>query len=161
MQERIWNNLANIKFKALYTALVSRSAYNAGNVYSFFLAFASASSVSAWAIWDKYPIFWALIVAISQVLHIAKPYVPFIKNDRELMEMSLQYELLYITYEKLWFDYQKDSSNEDTIEKNFYSYRNKEHEINTSFKHIICPEIKSLVSKADIETNKFLEVNFK
>ena len=161
MQDRIWNNLANIKFKALYTAHVSRSAYNAGNAYSFFLAFASASSVSAWAIWDKYPIVWASIVAISQILHIAKPYVPFIKGDKELMEMSLQYEFLYLIYERLWFDYRKDDCDKEGIEELFYSYREKEHDINTRFKHIVCPEIKSLVSKADAETNKFLEANFK
>lgn len=77
------------------------------------------------------------------------------------MEMSLQYVLLSLTYERLWFDYRKDDCDEEAIEESFYSYREKEHDINTRFKHIVCPEIKSLVNKADTETNKFLEANFR
>ena len=160
MRNRIWNNLANIRFKALYTAQVSRRAYYVGNAYSFFLAFAAASSVSAWAIWEKYPVVWASIVAISQVLHIAKPYVPFIGRDREFMEMSLQFELLYLAYEKLWFDYAKDDHDEDVMEKTFYGCRKKELDISSRFKHIVCPEIKSLMAKSDAETNKYLGDNF-
>lgn len=161
MQDRIWNNLANIKFKAFYTCHLSRRAYYIGNAYSFFLAFASAASVSTWALWEKYPAIWATIVAVSQVLHVAKPYIPFIKGDRELMEISLQYELLYLNYEKLWFDHQKSNCNKITVENTFYKYRNKELDINTRYKHVICPEITSLIAKADAETNNFLVANFK
>jgi len=160
MQDRMWNYLANVKFKALYTVYASRRAYNFGNYYSLFLAVASASSVSAWAFWDRYPLVWAFIIGVAQVLHIAKPYIPFVKGDRELMEISLQYELLYLSYEKLWFDSAKESSNGDSIEKRFYACRDKEHDINTRFKHIMCPEINSLINRADTETDQYLQTNF-
>ncbi|KFO68744.1 hypothetical protein ER57_02005 [Smithella sp. SCADC] len=161
MQDRIWINLANIKFKAIYTSKVSRRSYNVGNIYSFFLAVASASSVAAWAIWNKIPIAWAIIVAISQLLIIAKPYIPFVKNDRELADQSLLFDELYLSYEKLWFEYAKQNVNGDQFETELYRLREKEHEINVRFKHVVCPNFKGIIKLADEETNIFLQTHFK
>ena len=160
MRDRIWTNLANIKFKATYTGKVSRRSYNIGNIYSFFLAFASASSVAAWALWEKIPLVWATIVVISQILVIAKPYLPFVKGDREFADQSLLFDELYLSYEKLWFEYAKHNVGEELIEKKFYILREKELDIHTRFKHIICPKFKKLIHEADKETNTYLQTHF-
>jgi len=153
--------LANIKFKCIYTAKVSKRSYHLGNFYSIFLALASASSVATWAIWAKYPYIWAIIVAISQGLHVAKPHIPYIKNDKEFIEQSLLFEALYLEYEKLWYENLKENAKPDEIEIIFYKLRQKEHEINTRFKHVVCPNFKKLIQISDVETNTFLKTNFK
>lgn len=161
MRDRVWNYLAETKFKSIYLNKVSNRAYHWGNSYSIFLALASASSVATWAIWDKYPIVWASVVAISQLMHIVKPYMYFIKNDKEFIEMSLLFESIYLSYEKLWYNLQKENSDEEEMEKIFYEYRQKELEISNSHKHIVCPNISSLLAQADIETNNYLQTHFK
>ena len=161
MEDRIWTNLANIKFKCIYTSKVSTRSYHLGNFYSIFLAITSATSVATWAIWQIYPFVWASIVAISQVLHVVKPHIPFIKNDKEFIEQSLLFEALYLDYEKLWFDNFKVSRDNDEIEKQFYDLRRQEHDINTRFKHVVCPNFKNLIKSSDIETNNFLNSNYK
>jgi len=110
--------------------------------------------------WDKFPELWASIVVISQILHIAKPYIPFIKNYREFNEMSLLYDSLYLLYEKLWFDYRKTNKDSKQIEKAFYSLRRKEHEISKRFKHIICPIMKGMIKESDNETDIILKTNY-
>ena len=160
MRDRVWKSLANMKFKATYLNKVSNRAYHLGNAYSIFFALASASSVAAWAMWDRYPIIWALIVAVSQLLHIIKPYIFFIKSDKEFIEMSLLFEGIYLTYEKLWYELQKEQHDTETAEKVFYSCRLKELEIAKRYKHIVCPDISSLVTSADDETNNYLKTNF-
>lgn len=160
MENRIWNGLANIKFRSIYTAKVSRRTHYIGNAYSFFLSFASASSVAAWAIWAAVPYLWAGIVAISQVLHIAKPYLPFSKGARDFIEMSLLYESIYLEYEKLWYDNRKEVRDEVKLEKRYNDLRQKEHAIDKRFKHVVCPEFKGLIATADAETNNFLTNNF-
>lgn len=160
MQNRIWSNLANIKFKNIYTAKVSKCSYQVGNMYSLFLAFASATSVTTWAIWKELPILWASIVGFSQILHIAKPYIPFVKNDKEFIEQSLLFESLYLSYEKLWFDNLKENVDKNQIEEEFYILRQKEHDINTRFKHVVCPNIKRLIKSSDEETDKYLKTNY-
>ena len=160
MEDRIWNGLANIKFRSVYTAKVSRRSHNIGNGYSFFLSFASASSVAAWAVWEAAPYFWACIVAVSQVLHIAKPYLPYSKGSRDFIEMSLLYEAIVLEYEKLWYDNRKEARDEELLEKRYNNLRQKEHNVDKRFKHVVCPEFKGLINKADVETNNFLNNNF-
>jgi hypothetical protein len=160
MQDRIWTNLANIKFKCIYTGKVSKRSYHVGNMYSIFLALTSAASVATWAIWDRFPFVWASIIAFSQVLHIVKPHILFIKNDREFIEQSLLYGALYLSYEKLWYDNRKEEADENQIEARFYNLRKKEHVINTRFKQVVCPIFKRLIKSSDEETNRYLETNF-
>ena len=160
MRDRVWNNLADTLFKSIYLNKVSNQAYHWGNAYSIFLALATASSVAAWAVWEKFPVLWATIVAISQILHIIKPYFYFIKNDKEFIEMSLMFEGVYLSYEKLWYDLQKNGLDMDEAEKIFYENRQKELNISKSYKHVVCPTINSLMTKADTETNNFLQTHF-
>ena len=136
MRNRLWDNLQNAKFKSEYLSKVSKRAHNWGNGYSFFLSFASASSVAAWTVWSDIPGVWAAIVSISQLLHIAKPYFPFLKNDRELFEIGFQYESLYILYEKLWFKYENGALTPEQVEVEFYKYRDLEMTHASKFKHI-------------------------
>jgi hypothetical protein len=160
MENRVWKGMANVKFRSIYTAKVSRRINYIGNGYSIFFSLASASSVATWAIWKEYPYLWATIVAISQVLHIAKPYLPFSKGARDFIEMSLLYEEIYLEYEKLWYDNIKENRNEAAIEKRLNELKQKEHGVDKRYKHIVCPEFKSLINKADNETNNFLTNSF-
>jgi len=161
MRDRIWFNLQNAKFKSIYLAKVSKSTNRVGNLYSFFLAIASASSVAAWTIWQSVPSLWGAIVAISQFLHIAKPYIPYVKHDREYMEMSHQYDKLYLSYEKLWFKYVSSKLDSDKIEEQFYLLRGKEMEFNKRFQHIHCPEYKKTMQKSSEEAASELALTFK
>jgi hypothetical protein len=103
---------------------------------------------------------WASVVGVSQFLHIAKPYVPFIKHEKEYRDMSLLYESLYLAYERLWYDFSKGVVDSEKLEETFFNLRKQEHNLSTRFKHVICPEYKSLILKADEQTNKFIENNF-
>jgi hypothetical protein len=160
MRIRIWKNLANIRFKAFYTSECAHLSYHAGNIISFILAFASASSVAAWVMWDKFPWLWAGIVAFSQLLHVAKPYLPYVKNERDYIEMSFEYEYLYMKYEKLWHEYEKKYLDDRQTEEQFYQLRNKEIEIESNHKLVYCPEIKWIMNKAENKTITALKLNF-
>ncbi|WP_136681481.1 hypothetical protein [Neptunomonas sp. XY-337] len=161
MRDRIWHNLQNSKFKSEYLNRVSRASNFWGNMYSFFLAFASASSVAAWTIWNSVPAVWGGIVAFSQLLHIAKPYFPFFRSDREFWEMSHLYETLYLSYEKLWFAYERGQINENEAEKRFYKLRDNELAINKRFKHVYCPTFDRLIKKSSEEVALQLNQTFR
>lgn len=160
MRERVWNNLANIKFKAIYTFQCSRLADNIGRCYSLFIAIVTTSSVAAWAIWKKYPLLWACIVGLAQVLLIAKPYIPIINRDKDYLEMSFEFDNLYLRYERLWYAYEKGNLKEDDVEKRFYELRNNEIEIEKSHKQAPCPRLKRLINLSQIEAYADLERNF-
>lgn len=160
MRNRIWNNMSNIKFKALYTNALSRRSSLIGNIYSFFLSFASASSVAAWAIWKQYPLAWAIIISISQIMHIAKPYIPFIKYDKEFLEMSFDFEKIYLEYEMLWFDFENNRDASENIETRFYDLRAKENYVEKMHKHAQAPKWNRLIETVQQETYTALSLNF-
>lgn len=159
IRNRIWNNMANIKFKAIFTYECYRLSDRFGRYYSMFLALVSTSSVAAWAIWKSHPTIWAVIVGIAQLLHVAKPYIPLIKHDKSFIEMSCSFEPLYLQYEKLWCEHERENISEDEAEKRFYVLREKEIEIEKSHKHADCPRHQYLIDYAVGETNKALARN--
>ena len=59
----------------------------------------------------------------------------------------------------MWFDNIKENVDKNQIEEEFYILRQKEHDINTRFKHVVCPNIKRLIKSSDEETDKYLKTN--
>ena len=160
MRDIVWKNLVNIKFKEVYTYECSKLAGTCERTYSFLLALTSASSVAGWAIWNKYPIFWASIIGVSQVLSIAKPYIGFVKNDKAYLEMSFEFERLYLEYERLWYDIEYQKLKEDDAREHLDKLRRKEMEIEERHKNVVCPELKRYMDKASNKTLKKLEIDF-
>lgn len=157
MRERLWYNLQNAKFKAGYLCEVSKKASAWGNIYSFVLSFGSASSVAAWTVWDTIPYVWAAIVGLSQALHVAKPYIPFLRYEKEYMELCFKYEFLYLKYEKLWFRYEKGSEDEDCMEQEFYELRDDEVDFLNSLKHVHVPKFSGLTDRISKESQDELK----
>lgn len=160
MRNRIWANLTNIKFQEVYTSECSKWAERAGRSISFIIAFASATSIAAWSLWDNMHMAWAIIVAISQLLHVSKPYIPFIKNDRKFMEMSFEYGALYLELEKLWYKFENKKIDHDNAENSFYELRQKELKISQIFNDIHCPQPKWLINTTLEKTNSSLNIYF-
>lgn len=160
LRSRIWGSLANIKFKALLTHKCSTKAGFWGRLYSFVLAFGSASSVAAWRIWDVYPTVWTLVVAFAQVLHIAKPHIPFLKNEQPFLEMSLRFEALYLKYERLWFDHEFERIDAKDAEDSFYKLRDEELAIEREHKHANCVRWPKTIQEAHTEVLNALNLNF-
>jgi hypothetical protein len=121
---QLWNNMANIKFKATYCYRCSRLANTITEWSSGFIALASSSSIAAWAIWQSMPQIWGAIVALSQILLLVKGLIPFLKNERALLEMSYSFEALYLEYEVLWNDYEAHEQNAKTVVGKFCRFSN-------------------------------------
>jgi hypothetical protein len=151
--------MANIRFKAFYCGHCSDLSDNCGRFVSIFLSLASAGSVAAWAIWKDTPGVWATIIGLAQLLHVAKPYLPFIGAEKELQSMSFEFDKLYLFYEQLWFDLENDKVSASKAETLFYQYREKEIEIERNSK-VRCPKISFLIAKAQNETESALARNF-
>jgi hypothetical protein len=160
MRTQLWNNLANVKFKALYTCECSRLAGKYARVASFILAVIAASSVATWAIWKEHTTTWAVIIGTSQLLQIALPYIPFIKNEKEFIEMSFEFEHLYLEYEKLWVAHEQKQIKDKTLSQRFYELRQKEIAIEKGHKEARCPDVKRWKNMVNKEMEDFLSLNF-
>jgi hypothetical protein len=156
----VWNNLANTKFKAIYTYECSRMADRYRRVTSAMLALTSTSSVAAWAIWQQHPAIWGAIIGISQVAQVLKPYVPFIGSDKEFLEMSFEFDQLYLEYEKLWYAASARSIDDAGLSQRISELHKKGLDIEKAHKNTRTPRRKQWVEKAYAETENFLKLNF-
>ena len=93
-------------------------------------------------------------------MHVAKPYFPIIKNDKEFLEMYFDFGTLYLEYERLWYDFENGKLKEQVAEERFYKCRQKEIEIEKRHKQAPCPRLDYLVNRSKIETYADLERNF-
>lgn len=160
MRIKIWNNMVNTKFKAKYTYECYRRANLIGRMYSFFLSFASASSVAVWAVWQSVPILWASIVALAQFLQIAKPYLLFLKHEKDFLELSFKYAYLSLDYERLWVKYDADRLSEEEADSEFYILRENAIQIEDAYKQAHCLRFKKLIKKAEQDVKNDLSLNF-
>ncbi len=160
MRNRIWNNLANIKFKALYTCECSKKSGFWSRTASFLLAITSATGVAAWALWQQHTTTWAFIIGGAQLLQIAIPFIPFLKHETDFLTMSFEFERLYLEYEKLWYAVEEETIEQNAAMETFYKLREREIEIEHSHKDARCPKPQRWVQKMYEETQVNLSLNF-
>ena len=97
---------------------------------------------------------------MAQILHLAKPYVSFIGKDRDFLEMSFEFESLYLKYERLWYDFEDDRVDITQAERQFYSLRQEELKIDQRHKNAHCPRCDFLMLRILRETETALALNF-
>lgn len=120
MREQIWSALNNTKFKGYCLELIVEKFQKRDRNINIFLALTSSGSIATWAIWNKYTLVWASIIAVSQIFNVIKPYFPYFKYVKELNSKTYRIETLNIEFERLWYLIQNNKIDEDDyIEKYF------------------------------------------
>jgi hypothetical protein len=82
------------------------------------------------------------------------------KHDKDFLEMSFEFESLYLEYERFWVAYDDDRIPDDEAETRFYELREKGLEIEKMHKHTPCPEFKGLMAKSDQKSTSAIALNF-
>lgn len=125
IRDKIWYFLIDSKTNENFSALIVRK-YQKRDLWSnIFLALVTSSSVAAWAFWDKYPSLWILIIGISQVLMITKPYFLFPKYIKIFNEKSIHWQHLTVQIEKLWHDINEEFINEKNASISYFELKQK------------------------------------
>jgi len=74
--------------------------------------------------------------------------------------MSFEFKHLYLSYERLWYDFENGVVAGEHAEEKFYEFRRMEVEIERTYQSTHTPEIKFLMSKAQSDTDNELSLNF-
>jgi hypothetical protein len=123
MRAKIWATLVDLRFKGYCLMyLVNRFQRWERNI-NIFLAIASSTSIAAWAIWGDLKIVWGIIIALSQVLTVVKPYFPYFKYVKELNSKCLKIETLNIEFERLWHKMQTKQLSDQQAEDSYFDLK--------------------------------------
>lgn len=116
-QERFWRELDQLKVHVFYLELYLEKTEHTERGINIFLAVASSGSIASWAIWQEYQMTWAFIIALSQLIHAIKPYLPFSKRLKALSALTNDLESLFLSMENHWFNVSEGKLSEEDIHK--------------------------------------------
>lgn len=149
-QEYFWDTFSNLKRDQFYlNAQIGRLDFRE-RCLNCFSAFAASGAVATWAVWKDYPMFWATIIAASQVYQVMKPHLPFAARLKATSSMYPEFELLTHIAEKKWFEVSTGKLTEDEIYDAATELKHKKIEL--THKHlrgVIFSEKKKHVDEAD------------
>lgn len=116
-QERFWRELDQLKVHVYYLELYLEKTERIERGLNIILAIASSGSIAGWAIWQKYQIAWAFVIALSQLIHAIKPHLPFSKRLKALNALTNDLESLFLSMENHWFNVSEGRLSEEEIHK--------------------------------------------
>ena len=115
MQKRYWHEMIQTKFSLFYLDLFYGNSVKMDRRINMFLAITACGSIAGWAIWNQFAVFWACIVALSQVINAIKPYLPFSKRVEVLPKYNSDLGLLYAKMEYDWLNISNGNYTEEEI----------------------------------------------
>jgi hypothetical protein len=124
---------------------------------SILLALFSSASIGAWVFWKEHQTAWAILLGLSQVVSVARPFVPFFKNESKFLGTSYEYDALYSRYKRLWYQL-GDNPTDPSISRSLDELGDKENEIE---KHSpTFPRVKRWITKVDEAKNQAIRIDF-
>ena len=125
IKNKIWYFLVDSVTNEKYAGLIVRKYQKWELASNVFLTLVTSSSIAAWAVWEIYPFLWIIIIAISQILTITKPYFLFPKYIKVFNEKSLHWQHLSVSLEKLWHEYNEGYLNDKEGSDKYFELKTK------------------------------------
>ena len=124
-QEKYWTEMVQLKAHVLYLDEYLVRTERMDRTISMFLAIASSASIGTWAVWQKYQLVWAFIIAFSQVLNAVKPYLPYKKRLETLSGLRRDFEEILLLVERRWYDVAEGNLSQEQIHELHSEIREK------------------------------------
>jgi len=69
-----WYAFAEMLYRSYYLVSYKQRVLKIQKILNCFLIVVSSTSISAWTLWGKYPVLWAILTAASQLISLVMPY---------------------------------------------------------------------------------------
>lgn len=133
MEERYWALFTSYKCKEFYYEHYNTSSAFIDGLLKCMLAVASAGSIATWAVWNRVPWAWALIVAASQLLHILLPHLPYARQRMALKFLLPEFRAALIDISNSWNGIMNGEYDNATIASLFYEYEVRLNDMRTKY----------------------------
>ncbi len=156
-QEKYWAQLKELKTHVIYLQGYAELTDRWDKSVDIFLAVTSSTSIAAWAIWQKYPLVWSAIIALSQVITAIKPFLPHKQRVKAISELTDKFQNISLKCEKGWFAVAEGKLTEEEIHELYISL--KEESLlaeQNCLKNIVLPENKKILSEAERKADLYL-----
>lgn len=122
MQNTYWNKMTQYRFEVIYLQNYLGRNVKIDRYIRIALAVTSASSIAAWAQWQKLAFWWGLIIVVSQVISAINDYLPYKKRIKEISDLLNELSIIYNDVERSWQKVANGSLTDDEINELCYNY---------------------------------------
>ncbi len=102
-QRRFWQELVQLRIHIYYLQRYHVAQERYETHLNMFLAITSNGSIVTWAIWGEWPMVWAAIIGLSQLLNAIRPYLPYKRRMRAIAALNRELEDLALYAEHKWY----------------------------------------------------------
>jgi hypothetical protein len=156
-QEKYWAQLKELKTHVIYLQGYAEHADWWDKTVDIFLAITSSSSIAAWAVWQKYPLVWGAIIALSQIITAIKPFLPYKQRVRAISELTDKIQNISLKCEKGWFSVAEGKLTEEEIHELYINLKQESVSAEqTCLKNVVLPEKQKILSEAEKKTELYL-----
>ncbi len=161
MRNRIWTELTQAKLNVEFTALYSERQRAILRYFNIFILVFSSGGIMGWRIWDNAPLLSCGLIAIMSLLRLIQPHL--IMTDKQLSNIESIYKFYFDYYnrlERLWYDVEQGTLDNETIKSRFFEIKGLEVDINETINETIRTKPKKLIQKATNFSNEYFKLSF-
>jgi hypothetical protein len=141
-------NLVKAKY---YFQFYKTNAALIDRIISIIIAVISSASVASWLIWQRWTFVWAAIIALSNLLTILKPYLPYEKRVSAVNYMLPELKIIINDVEHYYNIIVTENVSDSDINNHIKTFRQKYTELENKFIDIaIFPDNPHIAAQAEI-----------
>ena len=161
MRDRIWTELTKAKFNSEFTSLYGCRQRKYLRYFNICTLIFSTAGIMGWSVWDKLPLVACIIISAVSLLRLIQPHI--IMTEKQIMNID-RINDFYFEYfnklEQLWFNYEHNFIDEETLKEKLYETINSEADINSIVNDMIRDKPKCLIKKAKLYSDQYFKQTF-
>lgn len=156
LKTRIWNDLAATNYKVIYISIFNQRVRALSDRINLFTAAVASTSVGGWAAWESVPWLWGSLIAASQFINIAKPYIPRIRDYELFHELQLSYQERAFELDLLWSQMSFGDLTFEEIKDTYRTIKRKYFDHSKNFVKVRLDKDRDISQKVNEEWKLFL-----
>ncbi|MGH8057126.1 MAG: hypothetical protein ACREOH_07790 [Candidatus Entotheonellia bacterium] len=160
-QQRFWQELVQLRVHIYYLQQCHLGAERWQTRLDMSLAVTSNGSIATWAIWGKWPMLWAIIIGLSQLLNALRPYLPYQRRIKAIATLNRELDELSLHAEHKWYAVAEGQlTNEQIHNETIELKRRKSKAEDTYLGSSPLPENDKLLREAESQAKTYFLTNY-
>jgi len=161
MRDRIWKELTQAKFNSEFASIYADKQRSALRYFNICILVFSSAGVMGWSFWNGFPLLSCAIIAGISLLRLLQPHI--IMNDKQITNLdniSGFYFNYYNKLERLWYDLEHNTLDNESCKNSFFEIKHSEDGINQIINETIRSKPKKLVIEAKNNSDIYFKLTF-
>jgi hypothetical protein len=161
MRDRIWKELTQAKFNCEFASLYADKQRTSLRYFNICILVFSSGGVMGWSFWNGLPLLSCGIIAGISLLRLIQPHI--IMSDKQISNLdniSRFYFNYYNKLERLWYDLEHKTLDNESCKNLFFEVKQSEDEINQIINETIRSKPKKIVAESKINSDTYFKLTF-